>query len=147
MSQGTEFVNSWLDAVNRGDLDGLVDMCQPDIELSNPDGSVRGADGVRSAFGSLIEATSERTSQVSNIIEARDSVVAEFVFSGRHTGPLTTPMGPVPATGKTLTMAIIGVYDLRDGKLAASRGMFDRLDLAVQLGLLGAPAPAEGLAP
>jgi hypothetical protein len=33
----------------------------------------------------------------------------------------------------------IGIYELRDGKLAASRGAFDRMTLLVQLGLMPAP--------
>jgi hypothetical protein len=36
----------------------------------------------------------------------------------------------------------MAVYELRDGKLAVSRGLYDRLDLLTQLGLLPAPAPA-----
>jgi steroid delta-isomerase-like uncharacterized protein len=142
MSKGTEFVNTWLDAVNRGDLEALVGMCQPDVELSNPDGVFRGHEGVRAAFKPVIDATSERQSQVTNIVESGDAVVAEFIFRVKHTGPLATAMGVVPPTNKSGGIAIMAVYELRDGKLAASRGLYDRLDLMTQLGLVPAPATA-----
>jgi steroid delta-isomerase-like uncharacterized protein len=142
MSKGTEFVNNWLDAVNRGDLDMLVGMCQPDVELSNPDGVSRGAEGVRIMFKPIVDAFSERQSQVSNIVESGDTVVAEFVFSGKHTGPLASPQGAVPPTGKTISFPMIGIYQLRSGKLANSRGQYDRLAVVSQLGLLGAPTGA-----
>lgn len=29
------FVEQWLDAVARGDIDALVTMCTPDVEISN----------------------------------------------------------------------------------------------------------------
>jgi len=145
MSKGTEFVNKWLDAVNRGDLETLVGMCQPDVELSNPDGIWRGAEGVRTMFKPLIDALSERGAQVTNIVESGDTVVAEFTVSGRHTGPLATPQGAVPPTGTTITLPMIGIFELREAKLINSRGQYDRLAFATQLGLLGAGAGAAPL--
>jgi hypothetical protein len=38
-----------------------------------------------------------------------------------------------------INLPSIGMFDLRDGKLAPSRGAFDRMKLLVQLGLLPAP--------
>jgi len=140
MSKGTDFVNKWMDAVNRGDLDKLVGMCHADVEFSNPDGSFRGAEGVRALFKPVVDATSDRSVQITNLVESGDTVVVEFVFSLRHTGPLATPMGVVPATNKSGSVPMIGVYELREGKLAASRGQYDRLSIVSQLGLLGAPA-------
>ncbi len=142
MSKGTEFVNKWLDAVNRGDLDAVVGMCHPDVDLSNPDGVFRGHEGVRTLFGAIIDATSEREYEVSNIVESGDTVVAEFVFRAKNTGPFATPQAALPATNKTFSLPTIAIYDLRDGKLANSRGQYDRLTLMTQLGLVPAPAAA-----
>jgi len=55
---------------------------------------------------------------------------------------VVTPQGTIPATGKTVSLPSIGIYELRDGKLAGSRGMYDPLDVMSQLGLLGASAQA-----
>jgi predicted ester cyclase len=65
----------------------------------------------------------------------------EFIFRFKNTGAVPTPQGTVPATGKSVTLSNVGVYELRDGKLAASRGMYDRLSLIGQLGLMPGPAP------
>jgi len=142
MSQGTEFVNKWMNAVNRGDLETLVSMCNPDVELSNPDGSFRGAEGVRAAFKPVVDASSERDVKITNLVEIGDTLVVEFVFSLRHTGPLATPMGVVPATNKVGSVPMMAIYELRNGKLAGSRGQYDRLTIVTQLGLLGAPTPS-----
>lgn len=140
MSKGTDFVNKWMDAVNRGDLEALVDMCQPDAVHTNPDGTFRGAQGVRDLFKPMLDATSERKVQIHNVVESGDTIVVEFVFRMKNTGPFVTPQGTIPPTGKTGSLTSIAVYDLRDGKLAGSRGMYDRLELMTQLGVLGAPA-------
>jgi steroid delta-isomerase-like uncharacterized protein len=142
MSKGTDFVNKWMDAVNRGDLETLVDMCHPDAVHSNPDGTFRGAQGVRDLFKPMLDATSDREVQINNVVESGDTIVVEFVFRVRHTGPFVTPQGIVPPTGKSGSVTSIAVYELREGKLAGSRGMYDRLELMSQLGLLGAPTRA-----
>jgi steroid delta-isomerase-like uncharacterized protein len=139
MSKGTDFVNKWMDAVNRGDLAALVGMCHPDAVHTNGGETYRGAQGVRDLFKPIIDASSEREVQINHVTESGDTVVVEFVFRFKNTGPFVTLQGTLPHTGKSVSLASIAVYELHDGKLAGSRGMFDRLDLMTQLGLLGAP--------
>jgi steroid delta-isomerase-like uncharacterized protein len=142
MSTGTEFVNNWMAAVNRGDLEALVDMCHPDAVHGSGGETFRGAQGVRDLFKPIIDASSEREVQINNVVESDGTVVVEFIFRFKNTGPFATPQGALPPTGRTVSLASIGIYELRDGKLAASRGMYDRLDVMTQLGLIGAPASA-----
>lgn len=139
MSTGTDFIRNWFAAFNRADLEAIVAMCHEDVELSNSDGSYRGHDGVRAAFKPILDSGTEWESRVNNVIDAGDTVVAEFVVRGRHTRPMVTSAGTIPPTNKMIELPSIGVYELRDGKLAASRGAFDRVTLLVQLGLMPAP--------
>src|SRR5579859_5292157 len=143
MINGTDFVNRWMAAVIGGDVESLVAMCQLDVVLANPEGDFRGAEGVRAAFEPIIGATSERAVEIRNIVEEGDTVVADFVFRFRNTGPLETPQGAIPATGKQASLPSIATYVLRDGKLAFSHGEYDRMSLLAQLGLLPAPVPAS----
>lgn len=140
MSKGTDFVNTWMDTVNRGDLEGLVAMCHPDAVHINPDGTFRGAQGVRDLFKPIIDASSERHVEITNVIESGDTLVVEFVFRFRNTGAMVTPQGTIPPTGKSASLSSVGIYEVRDGKLAGSRGMYDRMSVLRQLGLMGAPA-------
>jgi len=140
MSKGTEFIRQWFEAFNRGDLEAIVAMCHPDVDLSNSDGSYHGHDGVRAAFKPIIDSGSEWDTRVTNVVDAGDTVVAEFTLRGRHTRPLVTAQGTIPPTNKMIELPAIGVYELRGDKLAASRGQFDRITLMVQLGLMPAPA-------
>ncbi len=143
MSTGTDFVKRWMDATNRGDIDTLIAMCHPDVEFSNPDGTFRGHEGVRAIFQPYFDAVSERAVDIRNIIDAGDTVVVEFVIRGRNTGPLVGPQGVFPATNKVVARSAIGIYDLRDGKLANSRGQYDRMDMAIALGLVPQPSASH----
>ena len=143
MSKGTDFVNQWMGAVNRGDLEALGDMTQPDSVHVSADGTFRGVQGIRDLFSPMFGMTSEREVQITNVVEAGDTIVVEYIFQFKNTGAVPTPQGTIPATGKSVTLSSIGVYELRDGKLAGSRGMYDRLSLIGQLGLIPGPAPVS----
>jgi ketosteroid isomerase-like protein len=68
--------------------------------------------------------------------DAGDTVVAEFVGRGTNDGPL----GPLPATGRTVALPYCEIYHFdADGKVAGGRAYFDQLGLLVQLGLAEAP--------
>jgi steroid delta-isomerase-like uncharacterized protein len=141
MSKATEFVNQWMAAVNRGDLDALVEMTQPDSIHVSPEGTFRGNQGIRDLFSPMFGMTSEREVQITNVVESGDTIVVEFSFRFKNTGAVPTPQGTVPATGKSVTLSSVGVYELHGGKLAGSRGLYDRLSLIGQLGLMPGPAP------
>jgi steroid delta-isomerase-like uncharacterized protein len=140
MSKSTDFINSWMAAVNRGDVDALVDMCHQDAVHGSGRMTFRGAQGVRDLFKPIIDATSEREVLIHNVLESGESVVVEYVFRFKNTGALVTPHATIPPTGRQVNLASIAIYELRDGKLAGSRGIYDGLDLMTQLGLMGVPA-------
>jgi len=140
MSKGTDFVNRWMATVNRGDLEGLVQMCQPDAVHTSVEETFRGAQGVRDLFKPILDASSEREVEITNVVESGDTIVVEFIFRFKNTGAMVTPQGTIPATGKSVSLSSVGIYELRDGKLAGSRGMYDRMSVLGQLGLIGAPA-------
>lgn len=135
------FVEQWLDAVARGDIDALVTMCTPDVEISNPLGSFRGRDQLATYFKPLMDAFSERAYPITKFIESGDTIVVEFTDSARHTGPLPTPQGVVPATGRAVSVPVMAVYELRDGRLAHSRAQYNVLAYMQQLGLMQHAAP------
>lgn len=141
MSQLKRFVEDWMAAVVRGDVDAVAQMCHQDVELSSPLGALKGREQVRMMFQTWVDAFSERRHTISNTVEAGNTIVAEFPLIGRHTGPLPSPQGgTIPPTGKTIDVPSIGTYEIEDGKLVRSRGYFDQLAFLSQLGLLPEPA-------
>ena len=64
-----------------------------------------------------------------------NTVITEVTWNGTHTGPLMTPKGEVPATGKSFSMRAIMVNELEDGKVASTRQYFDMDTMMSQLGV------------
>jgi hypothetical protein len=57
-----------------------------------------------------------------------------FRLSGRHTGPLTTPLGEVPPTGKVLDVLGLDILSIADDRVTAVWAVADWLGLLMQAG-------------
>lgn len=66
-----------------------------------------------------------------------NTVVLELSWKGTQTGPMATPDGEVPATGKSLDMRAVQINEIRDGKVTSTRQYFDLATMMSQLGLSG----------
>ena len=59
----------------------------------------------------------------------------ENVFRGTHTGPLATPTGVVPATGRSFVVPFVEVWRCEEGKVYSIHNYFDSATLMQQLGV------------
>ena len=62
----------------------------------------------------------------------------EFRGIGTHTGPLATPMGVIPPTGRRVDFPLCDVWEVRDGKVVSTHNYFDVMSLLGQLGISAA---------
>jgi uncharacterized protein (TIGR02246 family) len=123
-----------------GDLEGFLELFQPDCEIVFPGALLRGIDQWREFQRMYLEAFPDGSYEVRHNEPVGDIVFVEGVWSGTHTGPLTTPEGELPATGQRVTVPFALVITIRDGRLATVHNYHDRFDFLTQLGLLPAPA-------
>jgi len=93
------------------------------------DGFVNFMIGFKSAFPDLCI-------DVTNQIATDDQVVNEFIARGTHTGPLRTPAGEIPPTGRSVDFVVCEVLRIRNGKVASLHNYQDAASLMRQLGLL-----------
>ena len=76
-----------------------------------------------------------RTTQVLSQVSTGNRTAVAFRMSGRHVGPLDTPLGLVPATGQMLTIDVIDLLVLTDGRISE---IFMTADYLGALGRAGA---------
>ena len=65
-----------------------------------------------------------------------NGIVNEFQAQGTHQGPMASPAGAIPPTGRRIDYPVCEVWEVRDGKLARLRNYFDTASMMRQLGLL-----------
>ena len=78
------------------------------------------------------EAFSDAAGELRNVAvdTDKDLGMIEFVFRGRHTGPL---MGIAP-TGRSVEVPMVAVYELGDGTIDRARLYYDMATFMRQLG-------------
>jgi predicted ester cyclase len=69
-----------------------------------------------------------------------NTVILEVTWRGTHTGPLESPTGDIPATGKTIEMRACQVVDAAGGRARSIRQYLDMATMMTQLGLTAAGA-------
>jgi steroid delta-isomerase-like uncharacterized protein len=72
-----------------------------------------------------------------NAFVASGKVVLELTWRGKHTGPMQTPGGEVPATGKSIELRACQIIEIEGGKAKSMRHYFDMMTMMQQLGLAG----------
>jgi steroid delta-isomerase-like uncharacterized protein len=71
---------------------------------------------------------------VTSSAESGDQVVLEVTWHGTHTGPLATPEGEIPPSGRTQTTPAVWIFDFKGDSLNESRHYFDMLTFLQQIG-------------
>jgi steroid delta-isomerase-like uncharacterized protein len=90
---------------------------------------VRLCEGWRQAFPDV-------TGEVQRAVAGGDTAAEEVVWTGNHMGPLETPSGTIPATGRRVEAAATLWVTVRGGKATAIRHHLDVLTLLQQVGAL-----------
>jgi steroid delta-isomerase-like uncharacterized protein len=130
------------DAFSQGDIERALQGASEDIEIVFiPTGQTfRGRQGFAEFMRGHKAAFPDVRIEVTNQIVADGGVVNEFMARGTHTGPLATPTGTIPPTGRQVTFTVCEVCQFKDGKLTRLHTYQDMVSLLRQLGLIGEPA-------
>jgi steroid delta-isomerase-like uncharacterized protein len=134
-----EVFQAGTDAFNAHDIDAFAELLADDVVFDAP-GMPRdsGRAACAAFYRGWIEAFPDARVEVDAVHEPGDGVVIEEGrFVGTHAGPLTTPAGAIPATGRSVEVPYVHVLHFREGKHAFLGLTFDRLLMLEQLGLAG----------
>ncbi len=128
---------------SRHNPDAVDELYAPDFVNHSPGaGQAPDRDAIK-------RAAAERRAQGSNLRETIDDVIAEgdlvverYTLRMTHTAETMGPSGPIPPTGKQLTVTGIAMFRVRDGKAVERWACIDTLGLFQQLGAVPAMAQA-----
>jgi steroid delta-isomerase-like uncharacterized protein len=143
MSEARELAERHVSAFNQRAWSRAYELYAPDLVMIEPAGMTHGIEPYLDTARGFVTALPDSRMEVTAIIESGDRVVVEGTYSGTHTGPLGTPQGEVPPTGRTLKLPLCDVFEVAAGRITRIRAYYDQMTIAAQLGLLPAPAPAH----
>jgi uncharacterized protein (TIGR02246 family) len=132
-------------ALNARDMEAYLANQRPDIEFLLPGGAtLHGREQVRHYTEAMWEAFPDGTLTFGDQVLADDVAATEVVFTGTHTGPMPTPGGSIPPTGRRVTLRSASILRIEDGLIASEHVYVDQLEMMAQLGLMpAAPGPAD----
>jgi steroid delta-isomerase-like uncharacterized protein len=142
MSEARELAERHVSAFNERAWSRAHELYAPDVVMIEPAGATQGIERFIELERGFVRALPDSRMEVTAIIESGNWVVVEGAYSGTHTGPLGTPQGEVPPTGRSLKLPLCDVIEVAAGRITQIRAYYDQMTFAAQLGLLPEPAAA-----
>jgi steroid delta-isomerase-like uncharacterized protein len=133
-----DIVRRLADAMNRRDANAEATLFAQDAVRYNPmtPEGLRGRETIRKVSENLAKAFPVLNVSVLHISAKGDTVAAEWVATGRHSGALELPTGSLPPTNREVTIRGANFYRFnREGLISEDRGYYDMASFLQQLGL------------
>ena len=137
-------INDYVAALHKRDYAAMQKLRAPDFMLDWVHGDVFAdiplTHDKASQFWSIwFAAFAEMDYEVTRTIAAENVVVAQWTFTGTHTGPLSVPVfdPPKEPTGKTIRLRGVSVYDIEGGLIKKETMYIDLATLYVELEVTG----------
>ena len=132
---------------NAREFDQLAELMADDgeIVLVGSDTRFQGKDGAIEFSRMWADGFPDGRVSIDQTVAEGDVVVLQFTGKGTHTGTLRSPGGEIAATGRSVTLQLCDLHELRNGKIRSVHSYFDSASLLQQLGVLpeiGAEAKA-----
>ena len=131
-ASNAELVRWAFQKINEHDIEPLRQFWTPKTYERFPDREVTGADEIISYFHDVFAAVSDFNLEVKNITEHDEDVYVQWHLSGRHTGPFVG----IEGTGRDLSVDGMDHFVIRDGGVISNFVVFDRMQLAQQMGVI-----------
>jgi predicted ester cyclase len=142
MADVRESAQRFIRAFNAHDETALRELNHPNATFEAPGNiQLRGRD-VTGYSEQWMKACPDAKLTVRNEIISAPWVVEEVTFEGTHQGPLDSPAGTIPATGKRLTVKAVLITRYENDLAIESRVCFDQVDVLTQLGVMPTLATA-----
>jgi len=137
MADNATLARSLYEAWNERNFDQMAESMAPDgqIIIVGSGETYQGPDGARRYNTMWADGFPDGSITIDRIIATDESVVVEFTGRGTHTGTLATPMGSIPATGRSVTLQLCDVLEFSNDKVLSQHTYFDSGSLMAQLGL------------
>ena len=136
MANAREISDRYTDLINAHDAQAIGDLYADDGVLSDPIGEFRGRQAIVEYWEGFFTALPDLAGRDEFKAESGDTAINEWSMSGTNSGPMETPEGTIPATGKQVSMRGCDVITVRDGQVQSHRVYYDQLTFMTQLGLV-----------
>ena len=145
MGEAREVLDRMTAAVFGGDEEALKQLYAEDAVAETPDeGTVTGREAVARWSLDFLSAFPDAKFESVAEHESGNVAIDEGFVVGTNTGPLITPEGEMPPTGKSIRLRACDVATVENGQVKSHHFYFDQMEFLTQLGLAPQEEPAAG---
>ncbi len=132
-----QVVSSYFQQVLDGRKIGLLDqLFLPDCVIHRPEGTLNGMAGIRGVVERNIAAYSQFETQMHDMFESGDRVVARITHRAMGAGEFRSRIGVHDVKGKAVTWDAIAIFRFQNGKIAEQWVNRDELGILLSVGAL-----------
>ena len=118
------------------DAEGTANLYEEDADYYLYPDVIRGRAAIKESMEDWFRAFPDTKWELQNLMSSGDTFVAEGIFKGTHSGPLRTPEGEIPATGRSVEMPCCFIGRVSNkGLIAEDRTYINQAMMMEQLGL------------
>jgi predicted ester cyclase len=138
-------IRRFVDEVQSGGNVGLIDeICSPEfVNHSAPPGIPADREGIKIVTAMFRRAFPDSYFTVEDMVAEGDKVATRKTFHGTHGGEF---MG-IPPSGRGVSMGLIDIVRISDGRVVEHWSMGDTLGMMQQLGVIPSGEPSEEAGP
>ena len=138
-------VRRFVDEVqSKGNIDAIDELCSPEfVNHSAPPGVPSDCEGVKQVTAMFRQAFPDSYFTVEDMVAEGDKVATRKIFHGTHQGEF---MG-IPPTGQQVSIGLIDIVRIVDGKVVEHWSMGDNLGMMQQLGVIPTSEQSEEASP
>lgn len=136
MSSAAAVLKEYLGLVDAQDLDGIRAAVTADAETLAPGVELHGPEAIAGWVNVFNRAFPDLHHELRTATEVDGTCYAEIRATGTHTGPLASPQGDIPPTGKSFVLNYAEVATVEGDRVASEHIYFDQLGFLQQLGLM-----------
>jgi steroid delta-isomerase-like uncharacterized protein len=124
-------------AYNDKKWDAIKTSITPDFDYDEvgTGRKVKGADQTIALMKGWAAAIPDSKATIHSTCTSGNTVIFEVTWTGTHKGPLQTPKGAIPATGKKIDVRACIVHEIAGDKVKEERHYFDLMTLLSQIGV------------
>ena len=119
------------------DATAMANLYAEDAIVIEPGEVLRGRKAIREHLEGLLRTFPDLEIEFLTILPSGNHIVFEMVVCGTNTGPMVSPEGEIPPTGKKVEFKAVWIGRISpDGLIEEDRTYYDTADFMRQLGLL-----------
>jgi steroid delta-isomerase-like uncharacterized protein len=131
--QNLALVKRLVEEENKGNAEIVKELYGADVKAYYPSGSTAplSRNGSYESTKAYLDAFPDLYQTVEELVASGDKVIARINAKGTHKGDFQG----IPATGNQITVSVIIIWHIKDGRIVEEREELDALGMMMQLGM------------